>query len=50
MQAGQMQTDNKSYLAFACADAYIFAKEIQLEGKKRMKVTDFLRGWKPALL
>ncbi len=47
MQAGQMQTDGKNYLAFACADDYIFAKEIQLEGKKRMPVTDFLRGWKP---
>ena len=48
MEAGQMQTDYKTYLAFACADGYIFAKEIQLEGKKRMLVADFLRGWKPA--
>ncbi len=47
MEPGQMQTDGKNYLAFACADAYILANEIQLEGKKRMPVTDFLRGWKP---
>ena len=48
MLPGQMQTDTKNYLAFACADGYIFAKEIQLEGKKRMSIADFLRGWKAA--
>ena len=46
MQAGQIITDGKSYLALACADDFIFANEVQLEGKKRMSVTDFLRGWK----
>ena len=46
MQAGQLQTDGKTYMAFACADGFIFANEVQMEGKKRMPVTDFLRGWK----
>ncbi len=46
-QPGKLFTDGKTYLAFACADDYIFANEIQVEGKKRMPVTDFLRGWKP---
>ena len=46
MEPGQMQTDNKTYLAFACADAYISVQDVQLEGKKRMPVSDFLRGWK----
>lgn len=31
-------------LAFACADGYIFPSIVQLEGKKRMPVEDFLRG------
>lgn len=47
MQRGQLHTDGKTFLAFACADDFILANEIQLEGKKRMPVTDFLRGWKP---
>lgn len=31
-------------LAFACADGYVYPKLVQLEGKKRMDVEDFLRG------
>lgn len=46
-QPGKLFTDGKTYLAFACADDYIFAKDIQLEGKKRMGIIEFLRGWKP---
>jgi methionyl-tRNA formyltransferase len=44
--AGQFDTDGKTYLKFACTDGYISLKEIQLEGKKKMHVTDFLRGYK----
>lgn len=43
---GELVTDHKSYLKFAAKDGYIFVKEIQLEGKKRMAIDDFLRGWK----
>lgn len=42
----QFLTDNKTYLKIACADGYILAKELQLEGKKRMNVEDFLRGYR----
>lgn len=31
-------------LAFACADGYIYPKLVQMEGKKKMEVDDFLRG------
>lgn len=31
-------------LAFACADGYVYPNIVQLEGKKRMPVDDFLRG------
>ena len=37
---------NKSFLKFAAKDGFISLKEIQLEGKKRMNITDFLRGWR----
>ena len=39
------QTDEKTYLKFRCADGYISLLEIQLEGKKKMNITDFLRGY-----
>jgi methionyl-tRNA formyltransferase len=44
--AGQYQTDGKTYLRFACADGYIQVDELQLEGKKRMPLGDFLRGYR----
>lgn len=40
------KTDNKTYLSFKCADGYLDIIELQLEGKKRMKVDEFLRGHK----
>jgi methionyl-tRNA formyltransferase len=40
------ETDNRSYLRFACADGYVYAKDIQAEGKKRMKMEEFLRGFR----
>jgi len=43
---GQYATDKKTYLKFACPDGMIALEEIQLEGKKRMKIDDFLRGYK----
>jgi methionyl-tRNA formyltransferase len=43
---GAVETDNKSFLKFACPDGYIGVKEIQLEGKKKMNVEDFLRGYR----
>jgi methionyl-tRNA formyltransferase len=39
-------TDNKTYLKFACNNGYISVTELQLEGKKKMRVEDFLRGWR----
>lgn len=43
---GTMQTDGKTYLRFSCADGYIDVLNLQLEGKKRMNTTDFLRGYR----
>jgi methionyl-tRNA formyltransferase len=43
---GSYKTDGKQYLKFACNDGYICITDLQLEGKKRMKVEDFLRGYR----
>jgi methionyl-tRNA formyltransferase len=44
--AGELETDKKTYLKFACADGYIQVKELQLEGKKKMAIEEFLRGYR----
>ena len=43
---GSYHTDKKNYLEYACSDGYISILELQLEGKKRMSVEEFLRGWR----
>lgn len=43
---GTFVTDNKKYLKFACTDGFISVTEIQMEGKKKMKIDEFLRGVK----
>ncbi|HMH32531.1 MAG TPA: methionyl-tRNA formyltransferase [Puia sp.] len=44
--AGQYETDGKTFLRFAAADGYIRVTELQLEGKRRMMVEEFLRGFR----
>jgi methionyl-tRNA formyltransferase len=43
---GEYDTDGKSYLRFAAADGWLYVDELQQEGKKRMDVTAFLRGFR----
>jgi methionyl-tRNA formyltransferase len=43
---GQVETDNRSWLRWSTADGYIRVTELQLEGKRRMNVDEFLRGYK----
>jgi len=47
IQPGAYETDQRTYLRFAASDGYIRVTDIQLEGKKRMKIEDFLRGFRP---
>ena len=42
---GAIDTDAKTYLKIATADGMLYIEELQLAGKKRMVVTDFLRGF-----
>lgn len=43
---GLVVTDNKNYIKIACNGGYISIKELQLQGKKKMNVEEFLRGYK----
>lgn len=43
---GEYETDQKTYLQFACSDGCISIKELQLEGKKKLMIADFLRGYR----
>lgn len=47
-EPGTIITDGKTYFAIAAQDGAISVKELQLSGKKRMKVEDFLRGFRDA--
>ena len=43
---GKWESDGKTWLKFAAKDGYILLKDVQLEGKKRMSIEDFLRGYR----
>lgn len=43
---GEYKTDEKNFLQYTCSNGYINILSLQLEGKKRMDVKDFLRGYR----
>ena len=45
---GEYETDEKTFLKFACTNGYLHLLEVQLEGKKKMSIEDFLRGFRNA--
>jgi methionyl-tRNA formyltransferase len=47
IKPGSWYSDGKSRLSLCLSDGWIDLLEIQPEGKKRMQVTDFLRGYRP---
>ena len=44
-KAGKILSDNKNYLKIAVKDGFINIEELQLQGKKRLNIKDFLRGF-----
>ena len=44
--AGVYQSDGKTYLRFAALDGWVYIHDLQLEGKKRMDIESFLRGYR----
>lgn len=43
---GAHETDGKTYFRFYCSNGFISIKDCQFEGKKRLPVEEFLRGYK----
>ena len=46
--AGSIATDGRERLAVACADGWVSIDELQISGKRRMPVRDFLAGLRDA--
>lgn len=42
---GTLRTDGKKFLKIACPDGWLSVTDIQLSGKKRMKIEELLRGF-----
>ncbi len=48
-EPGTLKTDGKTFVNVACEDGWLQITDIQIAGKKRMKVEDFLRGFQQIL-
>jgi methionyl-tRNA formyltransferase len=44
LEIGKIQSDNKSFLRISVPDGYVSLLEIQISGKNKVKIADFLRG------
>lgn len=44
VETGIIESDSKTFLRIACSDGWIYLNDLQLSGKKRMNIADFLRG------
>lgn len=44
LPVGTLDTDGKTYLRIALSDGWLQLLEVQVSGKKRMQIADFLRG------
>lgn len=45
-QPSTIETDGKTFLKFSCINGFIHVLDLQLEGKRRMLVEEFLRGYR----
>ncbi len=46
---GTIDSDDETYLNVACSDGWLEITDFQLSGKKRLKASDFLRGFRQVL-
>jgi len=44
-ETGKVDTDGKTYIKVAVNDGYVYILELQIPGKKRLLIEDFLRGF-----
>ena len=42
---GTIETDGKTFMKVTCGNGWLQITDLQIAGKKRMKVMDFLRGF-----
>lgn len=47
VEPGTYDTDGKTYLRFAASNGWVYADDVQQEGKKKMDIISFLRGFRP---
>lgn len=45
-EPGKIISDGRTFLKISCRDGFLMLKEIQQAGKKRMKIDEFLRGFR----
>ncbi len=45
LPVGYIKTDNNTFLNIACTNGFIKINELQMAGKKKLLVTDFLKGY-----
>lgn len=43
-QPGEFFSDNRTFLKVSAADGFVYLTDVQMEGKKRMGIAEFLRG------
>jgi methionyl-tRNA formyltransferase len=43
---GKIDTDHKTFIKVSCNGGYLHMIEVQIEGKKKMSIEDFLRGYR----
>ena len=44
-EIGKIITDSKSFVSIAVTDGFIYLQDLQLSSKKKMSITEFLRGF-----
>lgn len=44
LEPGKAESDNKTYIRIGCGKGAVLIKELQMQGKKRMKTEEFLKG------
>jgi len=44
----EIRTDGRTYLHVGCADGWLSLLEVQLAGKRRMPISEFLKGFNPS--
>jgi methionyl-tRNA formyltransferase len=45
VELGTIESDGKTFIKVACGNGWLQLMDLQIAGKKRMKITDFLRGF-----